>query len=126
MALALARPAGARLLLLHVLTPPSPFVTGRGPAPASYLELLQAGRRQARRRLASLLAQARTARVRAQAKLVEGGPAEQIRKVSGRWRADLIVLGTHGRTGMRRFVMGSVAEQVVRSSPRPVLTVRGH
>jgi nucleotide-binding universal stress UspA family protein len=125
MALVLARPAGARLLLLHVLTPPTPFVGGWRRAPSSYLELLQAARRQAHRRLASWLAQARAARVRVQARLVEGGPSEQIRKVSGRWHADLIVIGTHGRSGMRRFVMGSVAEQVVRRSLRPVLTVRG-
>jgi nucleotide-binding universal stress UspA family protein len=125
MALALARPAGGQLLLLHVLTPPAPFVGGRRRAPSSYLELLQAARRGGQRRLASWLAQARAARVRVQAQLVEGGPSEQIRKVSGRWHADLIVIGTHGRTGMRRFVMGSVAEQVVRRSLRPVLTVRG-
>jgi len=100
-------------------------VGGGRRAPSSYLELLQAARREGCRRLASWLAQARAARVRVQAKLVEGGPSEQIRKVSGRWRADLIVIGTHGRTGMRRFVMGSVAEDVVRRSRRPVMTVRG-
>ncbi|HYB69882.1 MAG TPA: universal stress protein [Candidatus Bathyarchaeia archaeon] len=125
MALAVARRAGARLLLLHVLTPPSPFVSGRHPAPASYLALLEAARRQARRQLASWLARAQAARVRAEARLVEGGPAEQIRRVSVRWRAGLIVIGTHGRTGVRRVVMGSVADQVVRSASRPVLTVRG-
>ena len=125
MALALARPAGAQLLLLHVLTPPAPFVGGRRRMPSSYLELLQMARQEAHRRLRACLGQARAARVRVQAQLVEGGPSEQIRKVSGRWHADLIVIGTHGRTGMRRFVMGSVAEEVVRRSLRPVLSVRG-
>jgi nucleotide-binding universal stress UspA family protein len=41
-----------------------------------------------------------------------------------KWKADLIVIGTHGRRGMRRVVMGSDAEQVVRTSPVPVLLVR--
>jgi nucleotide-binding universal stress UspA family protein len=42
-----------------------------------------------------------------------------------RWPADLIVLGTHGRRGVRRLVMGSDAEYVVRTTPVPVLLVRG-
>jgi nucleotide-binding universal stress UspA family protein len=124
MALRLARREGARLLLLHVLTPPSPFSAG-GPPPASYLELLRAGRRAASRRLAQWRERARAAGARVEARLVEGGPTEQILRTGGRWRADLIVIGTHGRGGVRHFLMGSVAEQVVRRSPRPVLTVRG-
>ena len=40
-------------------------------------------------------------------------------------RADLIVMGTHGRTGLTRLVMGSVAEEVLRRAPCPVMTVRG-
>ena len=41
-----------------------------------------------------------------------------------KWRADLIVMGTHGRRGMRRFVLGSDAEEVLRGSPAPVMVVR--
>ena len=41
-----------------------------------------------------------------------------------KWKADLIVLGTHGRRGIRRLVMGSDAEEIVRTSPVPVLLVR--
>jgi len=41
-----------------------------------------------------------------------------------KWNADLIVLGTHGRRGMRRLVMGSDAEEIVRTTPVPVLLVR--
>ncbi len=43
-----------------------------------------------------------------------------------RWKADLIVIGTHGRRGVGRLVMGSDAEQIVRAAPVPVLLVRGH
>jgi nucleotide-binding universal stress UspA family protein len=42
-----------------------------------------------------------------------------------RWRADVIVIGTHGRSGFVRLMLGSVADQVIRSSPVPVLVVRG-
>jgi len=119
-----ARRDGARLLILHVLTPPSPFVGGGRPAPASYLDLLAAARHDARRRLATLLARTRAAGIRAETKLVEGGPAVEIVKAAGRWHADVVVIGSHGRTGVSRFLLGSVAEQVVTRSARPVLTVR--
>lgn len=115
---------GARLLILHVLTPPSPFVGGGRSAPASYLELLAAARHDAHRHLAAWLARTRAAGIRAETKLVEGGPAVEIVKVAGRWHADVVVIGSHGRTGVSRFLLGSVAEQVVTRSTRPVLTVR--
>ena len=119
-----ARREGGRLLILHVLTPPSPFVGGGRPAPASYLDLLAAARHDARRRLAALLGRARAAGIRVETKLVEGGPAVEIVKAAGRWHADVIVIGSHGRTGVRRFLLGSVAAQVTARSARPVLTVR--
>jgi nucleotide-binding universal stress UspA family protein len=124
MAVGLAQREAARLLLLHVLPPPSPLSSGRR-RPSSYLELLALARRDARRRLARSLTQARGAGARVQEKLVEGGAVEGILGVGRRWRPDLIVIGTHGRGGFRRFLLGSVAEQVVRRASRPVLTVRG-
>jgi nucleotide-binding universal stress UspA family protein len=57
--------------------------------------------------------------------MVEGGAVERILGMARRWRPDVIVIGTHGRSGVRRFLMGSVAEHVVRRAARPVLTVRG-
>jgi len=53
-----------------------------------------------------------------------GHTSEHIVKQARKWRADLIVIGTHGRRGARRLVMGSDAEEVVRTSPAPVLLVR--
>lgn len=125
MALRLARREGGVLLLLHVLTPPSPFVRRSGRPPASYLDLLAVARGEARRRLTVILARARAVGVRARAQLVEGGAVERILGMARRWRPDVIVIGTHGRSGVRRFLMGSVAEHVVRRAARPVLTVRG-
>jgi universal stress protein A len=54
-----------------------------------------------------------------------GHPVEQILDVVARENVDLIVMGTHGRTGLAHAVMGSVAERVVRLAPCPVLTVKG-
>jgi len=55
--------------------------------------------------------------------LVEGNPATEILREAREKKCDLIVMGTHGRTGLNRFVMGSVAEEVVRKAPCLVLTV---
>jgi nucleotide-binding universal stress UspA family protein len=54
-----------------------------------------------------------------------GSPAEEIVKAAMNWPADLIVIGSHGRTGARRAFLGSVAEAVMRQAPCPVLVVRG-
>ena len=56
--------------------------------------------------------------------LVQGGAAEEILQVAQERKCDLIVMGTHGRTGLGRLLMGSVAEQVVRKASCPVLTVK--
>lgn len=124
-AVALARACRAPLVLLHVMTPPSPFL-GEGALPRSYADLLNLARRSARRRLAAALARVRRVRVRAQAIFAEGLPADEILRAARRARADLIVMGTHGRTGVSRVFLGSVAERVVRESRCPVLTVRAH
>jgi len=53
----------------------------------------------------------------------EGTPADMIKKTCDEWEASLIVIGTHGRTGLSHILMGSVAERVIRHSPVPVLVV---
>ena len=58
-------------------------------------------------------------------RLLEGDPAGVITETAAETDADLIVMGTHGRTGFTRLIMGSVAEEVLRRAPCPVLTVRG-
>jgi universal stress protein A len=54
-----------------------------------------------------------------------GGPADEILRVARDEQHDLIVIGTHGRTGLKHVILGSVAERVVRGASCPVLTVRG-
>jgi universal stress protein A len=56
--------------------------------------------------------------------VVPGGPADDIVKAAREWPADLIVIGSHGRSGLQRALLGSVAEAVTRHAPCPVLVVR--
>ena len=55
-----------------------------------------------------------------------GAPFEEIVKAAGEERADMIVMGTHGRSGLNRLLLGSVAERVIRLASCPVVTVRQH
>jgi nucleotide-binding universal stress UspA family protein len=62
--------------------------------------------------------------LRVETKLVEGSPAKEILKAAREIKPELIVMGTHGRTGLGRLLMGSIAEKVVRKADCPVLTAR--
>jgi nucleotide-binding universal stress UspA family protein len=125
-ALRLARITGAELTIVHVLpSPVVPFAEG-GYVPQEVWDKLGAGlRAHADEQMDRLLKTAAEAGVRAAACLVEGGvPADEIVAATERTKADLLVLGTHGRTGVARLVLGSVAARVVATAPCPVLTVR--
>ena len=117
LACALARDYGARLIVLHVAET-VPIVYGEGMLPPDPGELLAA----AQERLDRL--QVPDANVRAERRLAQGDAAAEILRVAQEAHADLIVLGTHGRTGLGRLLMGSVAEQVVRRAACPVLTMK--
>jgi nucleotide-binding universal stress UspA family protein len=117
LACALARDYGARLVVLHVAMPPV-VVYGEGvlpPEPEGYKERL-------REQLHKVVSQ--DPKVPVEHRLVEGDAATEILRLAGDSKCDLIVMGTHGRTGLGRLLMGSVAEQVVRKAPCPVLTVK--
>jgi len=124
-ALAEARANKAALLVVHVLAPVIPMAGEGYVSPSVYQQMSEAARTWAHRKMLPLLAAARTARVRARGMLLEGVAHEQIVRAARRQRADLVVIGTHGRTGVARFFLGSVAARVTATAPCPVLTVRG-
>lgn len=124
-AIAEARANKAALLVVHVLAPVIPMAGEGYVSPSVYQQMSEAARTWAHRKLLRLLAVARTARVRARGLLLEGVAHEQIVRAAKRQRADLVVIGTHGRTGVARFFLGSVAARVTATAPCPVLTVRG-
>jgi nucleotide-binding universal stress UspA family protein len=113
----LARDYGAQLMLVHVIVPP-PVIYGEGLLTTDVFV-----NREVQERLHQW--QIPDERVRVVRQCVEGDPATEIVRVARERAADLIVMGTHGRTGLSRLLMGSVAEQVVRQAPCPVLTVGG-
>ena len=124
-AVALARADRAQLFLVHVLAPPMP-IGGEGyVAPQVYQDLEASARQYGEKRLAALQTKARKAGARATGMLLEGVADDQIIRAARRRKADLIVIGTHGRTGLARLFLGSVASRVVAGARCPVLTVRG-
>ena len=124
-ALALAREQGAELVLVHVLPTVMPMVGEGYMSPKTFDDLQRSMRAQAQKQLDRLVAKAKAARVRARGVLYEGVAADAIVRAARAKRAKLVVMGTHGRTGLTRLFMGSVAERVVGTAPCPVLTVRG-
>jgi nucleotide-binding universal stress UspA family protein len=85
-------------------------------------------RDEGKKALDAAAATVRAASIEPELKLVDtdGKPvARTIVEEAERWRADVIVIGTHGRSGFTRLMLGSVADQVIRSSPIPVLVLRG-
>ena len=123
-ALELARANRAELLLVHVLSPVPVPVVSEYISPRVLDDLIRSARAAAQRRLDALRARAKKAGVRAIALLAEGTPFTQIAKAAKVKHADLVVMGTHGRSGLRKLFLGSVAERVVGTAPCPVLTVR--
>jgi nucleotide-binding universal stress UspA family protein len=116
-ACALARDYGARLVVLHVAAPP-PVAYSEGVfIPPDNLAIIE----EAKRHLDQVPVGDGIAVER---RFEEGDPVEGILRVAELSRADLIVMGTHGRTGLSRLFMGSVAEQVLRKAPCPVLTLK--
>jgi nucleotide-binding universal stress UspA family protein len=93
-----------------------------------YETLIESLRERGRKVLAEAEEKARSQGVSVQTELVDrigGRTADFIVEQAKEWGADLIVMGTHGRRGLRRLALGSDAEQVLRSTPVPVLLVRG-
>jgi nucleotide-binding universal stress UspA family protein len=124
-AVELARADRAPLAVVHVLTPTVP-TAGDGYVPSKvYAQLEASARAAARTQLDRLVRRAKAARVRATGLLLSGPPHEQIVRALKSRRAGVAVIGTHGRTGLARFFLGSVAARVIALAPCPVLTVRG-
>jgi nucleotide-binding universal stress UspA family protein len=124
-AVAMAKSERAPLLLVHVLAPPVPIAGEGYISPKVYDDLEASAHAYAQKRLAALQAKARTAGVKSVTLLLDGVAHEQIARAAKTKKADVIVIGTHGRTGLAKFFLGSVASRVVAVAPCPVLTVRG-
>lgn len=120
-----ARESGAALWIAHVVAPPAPLTVEGYVLPRYYDDISAAIRADAEKRLKALLAVAGRSGVQARGLVLRGAPHDALTRAARRHRVDLMILGTHGRTGIAKFFVGSVASRVVATAPCPVLTIRG-
>lgn len=113
-AVMLARDTGATLLIAHVDEPTLPYTEAYVALPDTTEET--------RQRLQAIVPLDAT--IHCEHRLLRGDAAQEIVRLANEEQVDLIVMGTHGRTGLRRLLMGSVAEAVVRHAACPVYTIK--
>ena len=120
-----AKTNGATLTIVHVIAPFVPIGPDQYIGPDTWEELDEQAHTWATRHLNTLAARAKAAGVRVKVLLAEGQAAKEITRFARKLHADLVVIGTHGRTGFAKLLLGSIANQVVATSTCPVMTVRG-
>ena len=113
---------GARLTLLTAIDPASGFAAGGAPGTAEVL--YESAQEQAEARLAAARERAEAAGATVTTEIETGRPAGVIVECAEKEGVDQVVMGSHGREGVSRLLLGSVAETVVRRSPVPVTVVR--
>jgi nucleotide-binding universal stress UspA family protein len=123
-AIGLAKSLGARIVAFHSV----PFSLNDVPEEIFYRSPNASHRQRTdgRSKLGNLLESRRSSGVDMRAEMGEGIAWDAILGAARKFDADLVVLGTHGRKGLPRGILGSVAERVVRTSPVPVLTVHAN
>ena len=121
----LARALASEVAFVHAVDPALASAPETGVSPAALLAEFE---RDGRKLLAEFRQRAAAQPAAAQPAPLEflpvGTPGAEIVKVARDWPADLIVMGSHGRGGLARLLVGSVAETVMRHAPCPVLVVR--
>lgn len=122
-ALSLAKDYNARLILLYVIQDIS-IAEWYIPSSISATDLVEDMQKSAWKEMEKWGAEAAAAVKDVEKMVVRGVPFVEIIKTAKEKNADMIVIGTHGRTGIDHMLFGSTAEKVVRKSPCPVLTVR--
>jgi nucleotide-binding universal stress UspA family protein len=113
----------AEILLVHVVPSVTLPLEGYFP-PHMYDELVQSARREAEARFDRLLGSVPGSGLKVRIRLEEGAPAQRILAVAQEERTDVVIVGTHGRAGLQRALLGSVADRLVRQAPCPVVTVQ--
>lgn len=121
-ALPLARQFGARLVLVYVM--PANYFIGSEFGPVDFPVPEAEWRAQSQQELGAMARREIGTEVAFDAVVVQGQPAHEIAAAAVEYQASLIVISTHGRTGLRHVLVGSVTENVVRYAPCPVLVVR--
>ena len=126
MALRLTKATGGELTIMHVLPSPASMFIADGYMTEETWNLIKADvHSRASQEMDALVKEAVNAGVRATPQFIDGSiPAEGIVSAAEHAKTDILVLGTHGRTGVMKVLLGSVASRVVATASCPVLTVR--
>ena len=119
-AVKMAKENKAKLLLLHVISTAFTF-----PLESGFVEILDILEKNARESMAKLVRKKRLNPRQCRSLLITGlNPADIIASVAKKSRPAMIIMGSHGRTGLQRFMIGSVAERTLRYAQCPVLIVK--
>ncbi len=121
----LSKQNGSELLLVHVLEPVRYVAGEEFGGPELYVKLEEISDQNAQASMNKLVEKVASLGVKAKGQLLKGVAHEQIVSAAESANADMIVIGTHGRTGFSKLFMGSVAGRVISTALCPVLTVRG-
>ena len=122
----LAKQNNAELLVVNVVEPVGQYAAGEDYGGAElYMKIEAAAKQDAERSMQKLMRKLQQAKVKAKSLLLKGSSYDQIVKAAKNRKADMIVIGTHGRTGISKLFMGSVAGKVISLARCPVVTVRG-
>lgn len=121
-----AKNLGVKLVAIHAVRETHIYEDVYGPAIGRqvYREIADLGMKRAKQKVAGILRKAGAKVAGKDLQVREGRPQDVVVDVAGRVRPCLIVVGTHGRHGLKRIVLGSVAESIVRQSAAPVLVAR--
>lgn len=123
-ALEMARKEGAELIVAHVYEPPADMSHSGVADDFIEAEIEERVKKDVELKLEPVLARVRAEGVKARGEILAGHAPKELAALAEKSDAAMLVLGTHGRTGLKKLVMGSIANQVVATAPCPVLTVR--
>jgi nucleotide-binding universal stress UspA family protein len=123
-AIEMARKEGTELIVAHVYEPPASLSHSGVADDLIEAEIEGTIRKDVEKKLELVLAKVRAEGVRARGEILAGHAPKRLGELVEKTGAALLILGTHGRTGLKKLVVGSVASQVVATAPCPVLTVR--
>lgn len=124
-AIEVAKADRAELMIVNVIAPIVPIAGDGYLSPKMYEDLRASAVAWSRKQLLKLVAKAKQRRVRAKGFILEGPAHEQIIRFAKSRHADMVIMGTHGRSGFQKLLLGSVAGRVVSGARCPVMTVHG-
>ena len=119
----IAEAVGSEIVLVHVFVEPPSYGEASLPVDSAW-QVIESARKWVEQELEKWAGAAKEKGISVRTFVRTGSPYQGIVDLATDERADLVVMGTHGRSGMSRILLGSVADRVIRLAPCPVLTVR--